>query len=74
MRRLNVPPAFVVVQRITLGLMGLFADLRAEGNWHAIARELWPFTDGPPSTPMARDIERWRLARGARQPPTGSVA
>lgn len=63
MRQLNVPPAFVVVQRITLGLMGLFADLRAEGNWHAIARELWPFTDGPPSTPMAHDIERWRRSR-----------
>ncbi len=74
MRRLNVPPAFVVVQRITLGLMGLFADLQAEGNWQAIARELWPFTDGPPSTPMAHEIERWRLSRGGRQPSTGSVA
>ena len=45
MRQLNVPPAFVVVQRITLGLMGLFARLEAEANWQAIARELWPFAE-----------------------------
>ncbi|MEM7325092.1 MAG: AarF/ABC1/UbiB kinase family protein [Actinomycetota bacterium] len=59
MKQLNVPPAFVVVQRITLGLMGLFARLEAEANWQAIARELWPFEMGPPSTPMGHDIARW---------------
>ncbi len=62
MKYLNVPPAFVVIQRITLGLMGLFADLEATANWQAIARELWTFTDGPPSTPMARDIARWEAS------------
>ncbi|MEM7274487.1 MAG: AarF/ABC1/UbiB kinase family protein [Actinomycetota bacterium] len=59
MKQLNVPPAFVVVQRITLGLMGLFARLEAEANWQAIARELWPFEMGPPSTPMGEEIARW---------------
>jgi len=63
MKHLNVPPAFVVIQRITLGLMGLFADLEATANWQAIARELWTFTDGPPSTPMGRDIARWEADR-----------
>ena len=63
MRQLNVPPAFVVVQRITLGLMGLFARLEAEANWQAISRELWPFTAGPPSTPMGEEIDRWKRAR-----------
>ncbi len=62
LKALNVPPAMVVVQRITLGLMGLFAQLRAEANWQAIARELWPFVDGPPSTPMGEEIARWRAA------------
>ncbi len=63
MRHLNVPPAFVVIQRITLGLMGLFADLEATANWQAIARELWTFTDGPPSTPMGHEIARWEAGR-----------
>lgn len=69
MRHLNVPPAFVVVQRITLGLMGLFARLEAEANWQAISRELWPWVAGPPSTPMGRDIARWAASRG--QMPAG---
>jgi predicted unusual protein kinase regulating ubiquinone biosynthesis (AarF/ABC1/UbiB family) len=63
MRQLNVPPAFVVVQRITLGLMGLFARLEAEANWQAISRELWPFTDGPPATPMGLEVARWARRR-----------
>jgi hypothetical protein len=62
MQYLNVPPAFVVVQRITLGLMGLFAQLRATANWQRIAMELWPFVAGPPSTPMGETIRAWRLA------------
>ena len=63
MQHLNVPPAFVVIQRITLGLMGLFAELEATANWQAIARELWTFTDGPPSTPMGQKIARWEAGR-----------
>lgn len=63
MKQLNVPPAFVVVQRITLGLMGLFAQLEAEANWQAIARELWPFANGAPSTPMGEEIARWERSR-----------
>ncbi len=65
MKHLNVPPAFVVVQRITLGLMGLFADLEATANWQAIAKELWTFVDGPPSTPMGHKIARWEASRAA---------
>lgn len=63
MKQLNVPPAFVVVQRITLGLMGLFAQLEAEQNWQAIARELWPFANGEPSTPMGEVIAEWEQSR-----------
>jgi predicted unusual protein kinase regulating ubiquinone biosynthesis (AarF/ABC1/UbiB family) len=68
MRQLNVPPAFVVVQRITLGLMGLFARLEAEANWQAIARELWPFANGEPSTPMGEAIAEWERKRAATAP------
>jgi hypothetical protein len=63
MKQLNVPPSFVVVQRITLGLMGLFAELEPTANWHRIATELWPFTSGPPSTPMGEEIKAWRQSQ-----------
>jgi len=64
MKRLNVPPSFVVIQRITLGLMGLFAQLQATGNWQRIAKELWPFTSASPSTPMGEEIRAWRRSIG----------
>lgn len=63
MKQLNVPPAFVVVQRITLGLMGLFARLEATANWQAISREIWPFVGAPPSTPMGHEIAAWAADR-----------
>jgi predicted unusual protein kinase regulating ubiquinone biosynthesis (AarF/ABC1/UbiB family) len=64
MKQLNVPPSFVVVQRITLGLMGLFAQLEAQANWQAIAKELWPFANGEPSTPMGVEIAKWEAETG----------
>ena len=59
----NVPPSMVIIQRINLGLYALFGELHATGNWRRLAEELWPFVDGPPSTPMGREIEAWRRAR-----------
>ena len=48
----NVPPSFVISQRINLGLHAVLARLRATANFRRIAEELWPIVDGPPSTPM----------------------
>ncbi len=59
---LNVPPSLVVLQRINLGLISLFAQLGATSNWRSIAEELWPFTDRAPSTPMGQDAQAWRLS------------
>ncbi|MEZ5343745.1 MAG: hypothetical protein R2706_20615 [Acidimicrobiales bacterium] len=67
-KELNVPPSFVLLQRITLGLMGLFADLNATANFRQIAEELWPFVSSPPSTPIGRDIADYRQQRGRRVP------
>lgn len=58
-RWLNVPPSFVVLQRITLGLMGLFARLGATADWRRLAMEVWPFVGAGPSTETGREIERW---------------
>jgi predicted unusual protein kinase regulating ubiquinone biosynthesis (AarF/ABC1/UbiB family) len=55
----TVPRQFVFIQRINLGLYALLGELRASGNYRRIAEELWPFTEGPPSTPMAQAEQTW---------------
>jgi predicted unusual protein kinase regulating ubiquinone biosynthesis (AarF/ABC1/UbiB family) len=56
---------FVVIQRINLGLYGLFARLRATANWRRIAEELWPFVDAPPSTALGHEEAAWLAAASA---------
>ena len=52
LRAANVPPTFVIIQRINLGLYAIFGQLRATANWRRISEEIWPFVDGPPSTDL----------------------
>ena len=59
----NVPPAFVITQRINLGLHAVLGRLHATANWRRIAEELWPFVDGPPSTPMGEAEAAWLAPR-----------
>jgi len=68
----NIPRAYLVLQRISLGLYGVLGSLRATANWRRIAEEIWPFTDGPPSTPIGEAEARWRALRG--EPPLGRSA
>lgn len=56
----NVPTDFVIIQRINLGLYAIFGQLNATGDWRRIAEEIWPWVDGPASTPMAQTILGWR--------------
>ena len=63
MKTVNLPPSFVVINRINLGLYALFGELDATGNWRRLAEELWPWEDGPPSTPMGEAIHVWAAAR-----------
>jgi predicted unusual protein kinase regulating ubiquinone biosynthesis (AarF/ABC1/UbiB family) len=60
----NVPPAFVISQRINLGLHAVLGRLCATRNWRRIAYELWPWVDGPPSTPMGEAEAEWMRSRG----------
>lgn len=62
----TVPRAFVFIQRINLGLYALLGELRATGNYRRMAEELWPFVQGPPSTPMAEAEQPWLTVRRAR--------
>ena len=60
----DVPRAYVVLQRINLGLYAVLGSLHARANWRKIGEEMWPFVQGPPSTPIGeveRDWERRRL-------------
>ena len=66
MKQLNVPPSMVVLQRITLGLMGLFAQLDATANWRRVAEELWPFVNAAPSTELGRAHRVWAVESGRR--------
>jgi predicted unusual protein kinase regulating ubiquinone biosynthesis (AarF/ABC1/UbiB family) len=60
-----MPPSFVVLQRINLGLLAILGRLEATANWRRVAMELWP-TDAPPSTPMGEAEARWwRTAHAA---------
>ncbi len=58
-KALNVPRTFVVLQRINLGLYALLGALGATANWRAIAQEIWPFVDAPPSTALGKQEAKW---------------
>jgi predicted unusual protein kinase regulating ubiquinone biosynthesis (AarF/ABC1/UbiB family) len=59
-----VPPEFVILQRITIGLLAILGRLNATANWHAITEELW--FGGPPATPLGELEADWQAARFSR--------
>jgi predicted unusual protein kinase regulating ubiquinone biosynthesis (AarF/ABC1/UbiB family) len=63
MKAANVPPSFVIIQRINLGLFAILGDLRATANFRRISEELWPWVDGPPSTPLGEAEAAWQDRR-----------
>jgi predicted unusual protein kinase regulating ubiquinone biosynthesis (AarF/ABC1/UbiB family) len=67
----SVPRSYVILQRINLGLFALLGELTATADWRAIAEEIWPFVQGPPSTPMGEAEAAWRARRPAA---AGSLA
>jgi hypothetical protein len=66
MRAANVPPSFVIIQRINMGLYAVLGDLRATANWRRIAEELWPWVDAPPSTALGEAEAAWQLGAATR--------
>ena len=58
----NVPGEHVMLQRINLGLVAILGRLQATANWRAIAEELWPFVNGPPTTALGEAEAQWRAA------------
>ncbi len=64
----NLPPRFVILQRINLGLYAVLAGLGSVCDWRGVADEIWPFVGAPPSTPLGRAEEAWRSQRGGAEP------
>ncbi len=61
----RIPRSYVILQRINLGLFALLGDIHATANWRAIAEEIWPFMQAPPSTPMGAAELPWLASRRA---------
>jgi predicted unusual protein kinase regulating ubiquinone biosynthesis (AarF/ABC1/UbiB family) len=60
MKSANLPPGFVIIQRINLGLMAVFADLGARANWCELAREVWPqVVDAPAAGRLGDEHLDW---------------
>ncbi len=66
-RHINVPPSFLLIQRINLGLYALFAELGARANWRAIFADIVPWVGGAPTTELGRAEATWLAARTTRE-------
>jgi hypothetical protein len=62
----DVPRAYVIMQRINLGLYAVLGSLHATANWRRIAEEIWPFRNGPPSTPIGEAEAQWLSKRSEK--------
>jgi len=58
-----IPRSYVVLQRINLGLFAVLGEILATANFRMIAEEIWPFVQGPPSTPIGEAEVAWRTAK-----------
>jgi predicted unusual protein kinase regulating ubiquinone biosynthesis (AarF/ABC1/UbiB family) len=65
MKAANLPPSFVIINRINLGLYALFGELNATGNFRRLAEEIWPWVNGPSSTPMGDACAAWQETSAA---------
>ena len=59
----SIPRSYVVLQRINLGLFAVLGELSATADWRSIAEEIWPFVQGPPSTPIGEAEAAWAAGR-----------
>lgn len=60
-RAFNMPPSYVILDRVFWGISALFGRVHASGNFRALLAE---YRKGaPPSTELGRIEERWRQER-----------
>ena len=61
--KLNMPPSFVILDRVVWGISGILGTLEAEAGWRAIVAEYRE--DALPSTPLGEIEARWLASRRA---------
>jgi predicted unusual protein kinase regulating ubiquinone biosynthesis (AarF/ABC1/UbiB family) len=61
-RKLNMPPSFVILDRVVWGVSALLGKLGAEGPWRGILAEYR--YGGPPVTELGRQDAQWRTGSG----------
>ncbi len=59
----DMPPEYVLIQRINLGLYALLGRLGARAPWRRVSEELWPWVAGPPSNELGEQEAAWLAAR-----------
>jgi predicted unusual protein kinase regulating ubiquinone biosynthesis (AarF/ABC1/UbiB family) len=65
-RTLNMPPSFVILDRVVWGTSALLGRLGARGPWRGILLEY--HRGDPPCTPLGEQDAAWRTARLAARP------
>ncbi len=60
--RLNMPPSFVILDRVVWGVSAILGKLGVELPWRAMLLEY--LHDEPPATPMGEQEFAWRCAHG----------
>ncbi len=65
----DVPRTYAILQRINLGLYAVLGSINATANWRRIAEEIWPFVNGPASTPIGEAEARWDHQRRQKETP-----
>ena len=64
LRKLNLPPDYLLLNRIQWGVNSILAKLGARANWHRIAREL--MGEGPPATELGKQEADFMAASAFR--------
>ena len=64
-RRLNLPPEYLLLNRIQWGLNSVLAQLNARNDWRAI-RDEYVTDDAPPATPLGSLDAAWWRGRAER--------
>jgi len=59
---LDMPPGFVLLDRVVWGISSMFGRLRAHNHWRGILLEY--LRDGPPVTELGREEQAWARTRG----------
>jgi predicted unusual protein kinase regulating ubiquinone biosynthesis (AarF/ABC1/UbiB family) len=71
-RALNVPPSYVILDRVVWGVSALLGRLHARGHWRALLDE---YRKGdPPSTALGREEAAWRAQPPAPADQASSLA